>query len=55
MVRHYAKNHAVANDHDLVFPTSTGHWQTVENWRKRGFYEACFEAGLVRKAAVGAL
>jgi integrase len=47
MVRHYADHHSTENDHDLVFPTSTGRWQTPENWRNRGFSAACFEAGLV--------
>ncbi len=47
MVRHYAENHAVKNDYDLVFPTSEGRWQSIRNWRKRGFSRACEEAGLV--------
>ena len=29
MVRHYADHHAAKNDHDLIFPTSTGSWQTA--------------------------
>jgi len=33
---------------DLVFPTDTGNWQSTDNWRKRGFYAACSEAGLVK-------
>jgi len=28
MVRHYADHHAAKNDYDLIFPTSTGSWQT---------------------------
>jgi integrase len=52
MVRHYADNHSTENDHDLVFPTSTGRWQAPENWRKRGFSAACFEAGLIVKDKV---
>jgi integrase len=52
MVRHYADHHATENDHDLVFPTSTGRRQTPENWRNRGFFAACFEAGLVVKDKV---
>ena len=28
MIRHYADHHSTENDHDLVFPTSTGRWQT---------------------------
>jgi integrase len=47
MVRHYADHHATENDYDLIFPTSTGRWQTSENWRKWGFAAACFEAGLI--------
>jgi integrase len=47
MVRHYAEHHAVKNDYDLVFPTSTGSWQSVRNWRNRGFNRVCEEAGLM--------
>lgn len=47
MVRHYAEHHAAENAFDLVFPTSTGKWQTVRNWRKRGFAMVCEEAGLL--------
>jgi integrase len=47
MVHHYAKNHAVSNKYDLVFPTENGRWLAPQNWRKRGFYVACIEAGLV--------
>lgn len=47
MVRHYADNHAVTNEHDLVFPTDSGHWQSTDNWRARGFAAACLEAGLI--------
>ena len=49
LVSHYAKHKAVTNDYDLVFPTSSGHWQSLDNWRNRGFHVACFEAGLVRE------
>ena len=49
MVRHYARHHAVENKHDLVFPTASGRWQETDNWRKRGFYKACIEAGLVEE------
>jgi len=52
MVRHYADHHSAENDYDLIFPTSTGSWQTPVNWRHRGFSAACFEAGLVTKAEV---
>lgn len=47
MVRHYAEHHAVKNEHDLVFPTKTGKWQSVRNWRNRGFAMVCEEAGLM--------
>lgn len=47
MIRHYAEHHAVPNTNDLVFPTSSGRWQSIENWRRRGFCNACIEAGLV--------
>jgi integrase len=47
MVRHYAKHHAVPNEHDLVFPTENGTWMEPKNWLRRGFYVACIEAGLV--------
>jgi integrase len=49
MVRHYADHLAVDNAHDLVFPTSNGQWQSVRNWRRRGFNRVCEEAGLVIK------
>jgi integrase len=49
MVRHYADHHSTENDHDLVFPTSTGSWQMPDNWRNRGFSAARFEAGLIIK------
>jgi integrase len=52
MVRHYADHHSIENDYDLVFPTSTGSWQTPVNWRNRGFSGACFEAGLTVKEDV---
>jgi integrase len=65
MIRHYAEHHAIDNSHDLVFPTSTGQWQSVRNWRNRGFAAVCEEAGLMvtvggrpqegRKAEVQAL
>lgn len=48
MVRHYAENFAAPNDHSLVFPTSSGHWQSTDNWRKRGFYAACEKAELMQ-------
>lgn len=49
MVAHYADHHAPANKHHLVFPTASGKWQSITNWRKLGFAAACFEAGLVEK------
>jgi integrase len=50
MVRHYADHHTVQNAHDLIFPTSNGQWQSVRNWRRRGFNRVCEEAGLVMTA-----
>ncbi|MEQ8228191.1 MAG: site-specific integrase [Rhodospirillales bacterium] len=47
LVSHYAKHKAIDNKYDLVFPTSTGRWVETDHWRKRGFYNACYEAGLV--------
>jgi len=47
MLRHYAEKHAVKNDHDLVFPTDNGQWQSRRNWQRRGFNVACEEAGLM--------
>lgn len=52
MVMHYADNFATPNKYDLVFPTSTAKWQSVSNWRKRGFAVACFEAGLIETVEV---
>lgn len=49
MVMHYADNMAVPNAHDLVFPTSTGRWQCINNWRNRAFSAACKEAGLIKE------
>lgn len=46
MLNHYAKK-AAASKHDLVFPTKSGNWQSIDNWRNRGFGAACLEAGLV--------
>lgn len=46
MVRHYADNHAVENDFDLVFPAKNGSWMDRKNWQRRGFNVACIEAGL---------
>ena len=53
MVRGYAAAHPVAdNKHSLVFPTSSGKWQSTDNWRKRGFYVACEKAGLFETVEV---
>lgn len=49
MVTHYRDKKAVKNDHDLVFPTGTGHWQSIDTWRRRCFGAACQEAGLMEK------
>lgn len=50
MVRHYAKHHAIPNQYDLVFPTETGRWVEPLQWLRRGFYNACIEAGLVTES-----
>lgn len=47
MVRHYADKYAPDSNCDLVFPTKSGGWQSITNWRKLGFAAACFEAGLI--------
>lgn len=47
MVTYYRDHKAVKNDYDLVFPTSTGEWQSLDNWRNRGFFAASVQAGLV--------
>ena len=47
MVRYFANECAVENKHSLVFPTASGHWQSIDNWRKRGFNVACERAGLM--------
>lgn len=47
MVVHYRDHVAIANKSNLVFPTSTGHWQSLDSWRKRCFIEACEKAGLM--------
>ena len=52
MVRHYAENHAIKNDHDLVFPTDNGQWQSRRNWQRRGFNVACEAAGLTNPVVV---
>lgn len=49
LVEHYAEHEAAENKYDLVFPTANGRWQDTDNWRKRGFYKACEEAGLVEE------
>ncbi len=49
MVRDYADHHAAESEHDLVFPTADGRWQSIRNWRRRGFNRACEEAGLVTR------
>lgn len=47
MVRHYAERLAPPSPHDLVFPTASGKWQCINNWRNKGFSKACAEAGLM--------
>lgn len=54
MIMQYINYHTIENRHDLVFPTSTGHWQSTDHWRRRGFNVACMEAGLsVEKEEAG--
>ena len=52
MVIHYADKVAPKNDYELVFPTASGRWQSIINWRKLGFAAACEEAGLMEEAEV---
>ncbi len=47
MVEYYATYKAAPSKYDLIFPTASGKCQNTDNWRKRGFYAACTEAGLV--------
>lgn len=47
MVEHYRDHHAKPNAYDLVFPTDTGSWLSLGNWRRRGFVMASEKAGLV--------
>lgn len=53
LVRHYAEKLSPTNEYDLVFPTSTGRWQTAHNWRKLGFASACVDAGLIKEVERG--
>ena len=43
----FIDGHEGLNHFDLAFPTETGHWQSLDNWRNRGFDAACKKAGLV--------
>lgn len=52
MVTHYADNHEIESEHSLVFPTKNGGWQSVKNWRRRGFYVACEKAGLMKTVQI---
>ena len=47
MVRYYSEKLAAPSKFDLVFPTANGRWQSTNNWRRRGFQAACYNAGLV--------
>lgn len=47
MVLNYSQRLAAPNKYDLVFPRDNGRWQCPGHWRKRGFYKACEEAGLM--------
>jgi len=52
LVQFYAKHIAVSSEHDLVFPTASGKWQCINNWRNRAFSALCLEAGLVNQVDV---
>lgn len=54
IVSEYIKGHEGANKFDLAFPTETGTWQSLDNWRKRGFDEVCKKAGVTKIEKVGA-
>jgi integrase len=47
MLDHYGQRSS-ADGNGLLFATSSGRWLNPNNWRNRGFYVACIEAGLVR-------
>lgn len=47
MLAKYAGKIHTKNPYDLLFPTSTGNWQSIKHWRNRGFAAACEEAGLM--------
>ncbi len=49
LVNHYARHHAADSPHDLVFPTASGKWQCINNWRNRAFTAVCVEAGLAEE------
>lgn len=52
MLHRYVRDHSPANNFDLVFPTATGQWQSLDNWRKRCFVAACMHAGLTETVIV---
>lgn len=54
MVSEYITDHSIDNRHDLIFPTATGHWQSIDNWRNRAFSVACREAALLKVMQSGA-
>ena len=47
MINHYRKEHPTPSPYNLIFPTASGHWQSPDNWRARGFYYVCEQAGLM--------
>lgn len=49
MLEHYIARSEIESPYGLVFPSETGRWQQVENWRNRGFKVACIEAGLIEQ------
>jgi len=48
LITYYHDHKTIKNKYDLVFPTATGHWQSVDTWRRRCFGAACIEAGLIK-------
>lgn len=53
MLQRYVREESAENDFDLVFPTATGRWQSLDNWRHRCFNAACMHAGLTETVVEG--
>ncbi|MCU7837944.1 MAG: tyrosine-type recombinase/integrase [Candidatus Thiodiazotropha sp. (ex Troendleina suluensis)] len=49
LVNYYAERLAHPSEYELVFPTASGKWQCINNWRNRAFAAVCLEAGLVKE------